>query len=100
MLLWWRRTRLRTLLVSSMLLNSGSPPPQITGSHSLGGILSGLTAIPVRKPSTSAGRMQVFGARSDLRKSLRPSQSTAVLDEVSGVMIDLGQQGEVLHSHG
>src|SRR4051794_211902 len=100
MLLWWRRTRLRTLLVSSMLLNFGSPPPQITGSQSLGGIMSGLTAIPVTKPSTSAGRMQVSGARSDSRKSLRTSQSTAVLDEVSGVMMDPGQRGKVLHSHG
>src|SRR3954470_14637540 len=83
-----------------MLVNSGSLPPQITGSQSLGRILSGLTAIPVTKPSTSAGRMQVSGTRSDSRKSLRTSQSTAVLDEVSGVMIDPGQRGKVLHSHG
>src|SRR3954465_7954369 len=83
-----------------MSVNSGSSPPQITGSQSLGGIMSGLTAIPVRKPSTSAGRMQVSGARSDSRKSLRTSQLTAVLDEVSGVMMDPGQQGKVLHSHG
>jgi hypothetical protein len=100
MLLWWRRTKLRTLLVSSMLLNSGSPPPQITGSQSLGGIMSGLTAIPVTKPSTSAGRMQVSGVRSDSRKSRRTSQSTAVFDEVSGVMMDPGQRGKLLHSHG
>jgi adenylosuccinate synthase len=32
--------------------------------------------------------MQVFGARSDIRKSLRSSQSTVVFEEVSGVMMD------------
>src|SRR3954451_20048545 len=83
-----------------MLVNSGSLPPQITGSQSLGGIMSGLTAIPVTKPSTSAGRMQVSGARSDIRKSLRSSQSTAVFEDVSGGMMDPGQRGKVLHSHG
>src|SRR5512132_2930450 len=47
---------LRMRCASSMLSNSGSPPPQITGTHSLGMISSGPMAMP-HEESTEVGEL-------------------------------------------
>src|SRR5687768_16020426 len=60
-----------TFRASSRSSKTESSPPQITGSHSLGGIVCGPMASAVRKPSRSERLIELPGTRSDRRKDRR-----------------------------
>jgi hypothetical protein len=69
----------RTAFDSSTVANSGSSPPQISGSHADSTIRSGPTASPVRKPSRSDRPILFAGSLADIRLASRSASSTGGL---------------------